>query len=460
MKTIRRVLIFALAALLSVFSLLLAGCGDEDIVVVSVKRCYVNDDSHAIVEFSNGTVKDLGEVRGNGSADPLSVTATYLDERSHLMVRYSDGTESDLGAVAAQSAPSKTISRTYVGEDYHLIVEYSDGGTEDLGYVGVEVTEAEYVVRFWSGQDKTQLLSEKVIKDGEVPAEPAAPTVAGKKFAGWSSDLSSISADTDVWPLYSDIAVYTVRFLDHTGAVIKTQKVEEGKSATAPAAPAREDYIFTGWSRAYTNVRADIDVTANYREAKTFTVRFNDYSGVLLGTVDVKEGKTATAPVTPTREGYKFTGWSGTLANITANKTLTAQYSFNGGTNVLDVEWKLNADGTLTATLSMKGTVSFLGMDGSIKLPANTELVGRSDGQDMLSNVLADGSIKFSFSSSTGRNVTAQRTLLTLNIKPTGGAGAYKLLISVEDFYDEASLADPSITFALPKIIGATVTLK
>ena len=460
MKTIRRVFLFALAALLSVFSLLLASCGDEDIVVVSVKRCYVDDNSHVIVEFSNGTVKDVGEVKGNGREDPLSVTATYLDERSHLMVRYSDGTESDLGEIVKQAAPSKTISRTYVGEGYHLIVEYGDGETEDLGYVGVEVTEAEYVVRFWSGQDKTQLLSEKVIKAGEVPAEPAVPTVAGKKFAGWSTDLSSISADTDVWPLYSDIAVYTVRFLDYNGTVVKTQKVEEGKSATAPAAPAREDYIFTGWSRAYTNVRADIDVTAVYREAKTFTVRFNDYSGVLLGTVDVKEGKTATAPVTPSREGYRFTGWSGALTNITANKTVTAQYSFNGGTNVLDVEWKLNADGTLTATLSMKGSVSFLGMDGTIKLPEKTELIGRSDGQDMLSNVLPDGKIKFSFSSSTGRNVTSQRTLLTLNLKPAGGAGDYKLFVSVEDFYDEASLANPSTSFPLPKVIGSTVTLK
>ena len=41
----------------------------------------------------------------------------------------------------------------------------------------------------------------------------------------------------------------------------------------------------------------------------------------------VEEGKDAKGPaVTPTREGYKFIGWSKPITNITADLTVIAQY--------------------------------------------------------------------------------------------------------------------------------------
>jgi hypothetical protein len=59
---------------------------------------------------------------------------------------------------------------------------------------------------------------------------------------------------------------YTVRFLDYDDAVLKTQEVEEGGAATAPANPSRIGYDFTGWSAAFDNITADLDVKALYTE--------------------------------------------------------------------------------------------------------------------------------------------------------------------------------------------------
>ncbi len=458
MKRVLKTLLFAL--LLALAASVVSGCADRDIIVVSVQRCYVNDEKHVIVELSNGTVQDLGFVGEEGDPDRLSVTDSYVDERKHLMVRYSDGALADLGYVGvADTVETVSISRTFLDESLHMIVEYSDGSREDLGYVGVEVTKAEYTVKFWSDASRSKLLSTVVVTEGETPTAPTAPTVNGKDFTGWSADLGSISADTDVWPLYTDKAVYTVRFLDYDGKVLKTQKVTDGNAATAPASPTREDYIFTGWTPAFNKIKADTDVKAQYRAAKTFTVTFNDYTGLKLGSVQVKEGKDATAPVTPSREGYRFTGWSGQLTNITADKTVTAQYSFNGGTNVLDVAWKLGADGTVTATLAMNGTVSFLGMDAELTVPSSLVLVSKTDGTDVLSNDAGNGKIKIIFSSSTGRNVTQPRTLLTLTFRPVSGTSSATLGINVEDFYDEAALASASSGFPKPAIIGKTVKL-
>ena len=57
---------------------------------------------------------------------------------------------------------------------------------------------------------------------------------------------------------------YTVTFKDHDGTVLKTETVEEGKAATAPTAPTREGYTFIGWDKAFANVTSDLVVTAKY----------------------------------------------------------------------------------------------------------------------------------------------------------------------------------------------------
>jgi len=57
---------------------------------------------------------------------------------------------------------------------------------------------------------------------------------------------------------------YTVTFKDWDGATLKTETVESGKSATAPADPSRDGYVFTGWDVAFNNVTANLTVTAQY----------------------------------------------------------------------------------------------------------------------------------------------------------------------------------------------------
>ena len=66
--------------------------------------------------------------------------------------------------------------------------------------------------------------------------------------------------------------IFTVVFIDHNGNILKTDYVESGNDATAPADPIREGYTFIGWSGSYTNVTNDLTIIAQYIGEPKFVV--------------------------------------------------------------------------------------------------------------------------------------------------------------------------------------------
>ena len=116
---------------------------------------------------------------------------------------------------------------------------------------------------------------------------------------------------------------------DSDGTVLDTQTVNYGEAATAPADPTREGYTFTDWDKAFDNVTADMTVTAQYT-INTYTVTFVDgVTDEKLNTQMVEHGGSAVAPEVPKHEGYTFTGWDNAFDKVTANMTVTAQYENN-----------------------------------------------------------------------------------------------------------------------------------
>lgn len=118
--------------------------------------------------------------------------------------------------------------------------------------------------------------------------------------SGWTSDCRSCTSHDPV----------TVKFLDWDGSVLKTQTVDYGMSATAPSIPSRKGYDFQGWNGLYTGVTKDSVVKALYK-IKTYTVNFLDKSGKILKSEKVNYGSNATPPTdTNAPTGYEFHGWS------------------------------------------------------------------------------------------------------------------------------------------------------
>ena len=130
---------------------------------------------------------------------------------------------------------------------------------------------------------------------------------------------------------------YSVSFVDWDNTTISIQSVIEKNAATAPAEPTRTGYTFTGWDIDFSKVSSDLTVTAQY-SINSYTVSFKDYDGTELKTETVDYGNSATAPASLEHAGYTFTGWDTDFSNITSNLIVTAQYSLVSGMENIHIE--------------------------------------------------------------------------------------------------------------------------
>lgn len=168
-------------------------------------------------------------------------------------------------------------SKTYMitqERDYTLTwsysKDYSVGSNEDCGWVDnveIIIPGATYTVEFldWDGT----VLSTQTVAHGEAAIAPEDPYREGYTFVGWDRDFSAIRSDLTVNAFYiggegPQLPTYTVTFYDWNGEVLASETVTAGGSATPPADPYRDGYIFLGWDGEYTDVQSNVDVYAVY----------------------------------------------------------------------------------------------------------------------------------------------------------------------------------------------------
>ena len=153
---------------------------------------------------------------------------------------------------------------------------------------------------------------------GTLVAEPADPTRAGYDFSGWYKEAGLTTAwnfGADTMPengttLYAKwtIKTYAVTFKDWNGTTLKTETVNHGSDATAPADPTRTGYTFTGWDQAFANVTGALTVTAQY-DVNQYAISFDSNGGSAVAAINGDYGTLVAEPAEPTRTGYDFSGW-------------------------------------------------------------------------------------------------------------------------------------------------------
>ena len=181
--------------------------------------------------------------------------------------------------------------------------------------------------------------------------KPVDPTRDGYMFVEWSykdktydfslevtSDLNLIAKWVEV---QEDVEAVVFKFNSDGGTTISNQIIEKGKVITKPSDPVKEGYKFLGWfinDEPYNfdkPVEGNLEITAKWEKAednnassgnnnntstntntnktpdeKKYVVSFNTGGGTVIDSQSISEGKKASKPRNPSKQGYGFIGWT------------------------------------------------------------------------------------------------------------------------------------------------------
>lgn len=209
----------------------------------------------------------------------LTVTALYGKDEVYYTITYKDYDGTDLGT--EQVLEGEAASGLAPTREHYTFThwrDYTTGEEAKLDAVTANQTvEAVYTETLWTltyRVDGVQTYSIQVV-DGYNPAAVyyphGTPTKASTvstdyTFTGWTpGNITSMTEDLTFDAVFAESPhKYTVTFQNWDHSLLETQAVAYGTAATAPAAPSKSEYTFTGWDRDFSSILADMTVTATF----------------------------------------------------------------------------------------------------------------------------------------------------------------------------------------------------
>lgn len=273
------------------------------------------------------------------SASALTNVVTFLDENDEELFAYVTDESGKLSSLPEAPAPAEGYYfKGWYDEEFNRVNETTVfKANATLKALYGELSDVSYTITF-KNADGT-VLQTKTVKHGSIPeytgAAPALEATAqySYTFAAWDAAIVPATDDVVYTATYNaTINSYTISFVDFDDSEIWSNVQPYGSSVVfGGVIPTREttvaySYVFKSWDKAVGNVTADATYKAVYDStAITYEVVFKNGS-VVLSTQQVEYGKAATAPASPTREGYLFSGWDKSFSKITTDLVVNALF--------------------------------------------------------------------------------------------------------------------------------------
>ena len=351
-----------------------------------------------------------------------------------------DGGNNDAGAeytvVATDNAGNETTATVRIYRRHHYTVTFDSTG-------GSEVIEKTMAVTY-----------------GERLGDMPVPMRTGYFFRGWydapvegkcygNSDGKGTSRydKTENCTLYAQwkINQYTITFDTAGGSVVTPITQNYGTAITAPAAPTKTGYTFTGWDRAIpaTMPAENLTITAQWT-VNQYTIAYDLAGGTAEGNPDTYTIETRTFTLkNPTKSGYTFTGWSGTGLDGENNMTVTIPTGSTGN-RTYTAHWRYNGSGHSYSYYTIKATA---GAGGSISPSGNVSV---REGRDQtftitpdkgyaVANVKIDGKSIGAVKSYTFENVRRTHTIEVIFMKANGNPQTGVFVdVATGSYYEDA----------------------
>ena len=280
-------------------------------------------------------------------------------------------------------------------------------------------------------------------------------TYTGHTFVGWydnenltGSPVTAIggteTGNKEYWAKW-EINQYTITFDTAGGSVVTPITQNYGTAITAPAAPTKTGYTFTGWDRAIpaTMPAENLTITAQWT-VNQYTIAYDLAGGTAEGNPDTYTIETGAFTLkNPTKSGYTFTGWSGTGLDGENNMTVTIPTGSTGN-RTYTAHWRYNGSGHSYSYYTIKATA---GAGGSISPSGNVSV---REGRDQIftitpdkgyavSNVKIDGKSIGAVKSYTFENVSRTHTIEVIFMKANGNPQTGVFVdVSTGSYYEDA----------------------
>jgi len=350
--------------------------GEETTITVSLAN-YTDLGLKAILDFSIEILIDTDKLEFAGTPTTMSFSNNWLirpraefsDGRNKVTLYYlSDEEEGFLERTASGLFSFRVKAKEDLPASaeaaFTVVFKVVDAERNEYAIpvkipsISVVVPPTTYTVTFNPAGGSA--VTSQTVEEGKTATKPADPTRNGFTFLGWYLNGSAynfsapVTGDITLVAQWEEIITpptyYNVTFNSNGGSSMTSQSVEAGKTATKPTDPTRAGYTFLGWflnGSAYNfsaPVTGDINLAAQWEEfiipPTTYTVAFNPAGGSTVASQTVEDGKTATKPADPSKEGYTFLGWylNGNAydfaAPVTSDITLVAQWEEKDGSQL------------------------------------------------------------------------------------------------------------------------------
>ena len=268
-----------------------------------------NKDTTGVITLTGGLIKNNGRYAIN-AAYMTTIYANGGEVYGEVHLNQS----SKITCLAEDNGITAFKGKTVIGGTSSVNPSHVDWG---LFYGGLDIygNTSGVIVTYKDGDSE---YAKQVLPSGTLATRPDAPAATpGYTFGGWNKadgtawDYASDKV-TDNITLYAKWAAntYTITFDTAGGSEIAPITQDYGTVITAPKAPTREGYTFTGWDRDIptTMPTENMTVTAQWK-INQYTITFDTNGGSEIAPITQDYGTAITAPADPTREGYTFIDW-------------------------------------------------------------------------------------------------------------------------------------------------------
>jgi len=224
---------------------------------------------------------------------------------------------------------------------------------------------------------------------GSLIIPPELPIKPYRTFMGWNPPIpDAMPAENMTCVAQWRINQYTVSFDSVGGNVIESITQNYDTSVAVPDAPSKVGYTFIGWEPAIPdNMPAeDITCVAQWR-INQYTVSFDSRGGTEVADIILDYNSEVTAPPAPFREGYIFTGWNPPIPDLMPSEDITCvaqwiskQYTIsfdaNGGTSSVSEQSYIAGEMFVTLPTARRPDYTFAGWctsrDGGTQITVDT----------------------------------------------------------------------------------------